>query len=97
MLRLGGVGGVCEGRGISQQFLLLTAPDNQLAALSSRLQALGFDVTPSGRMVAGVHVRVHQDNADDEADVQAFVDAVAPDARRGPSGSPTRHVVGYRE
>lgn len=68
--------------------LHLMAPDEQLVGLTNRLEPLGVQVRPSARMSGGVHVRVRE-GTDDEAEVQAIVDAVAPNARRGPSGTPT--------
>lgn len=66
------------------------------AQLAKELTAARFRVTPSERLSGGVHVLVRTESNDESA-VASIVEKVASTATLGPSGSPTRHLSGYRD
>lgn len=77
-----------------QTFLHIMSSDG--AALTRKLQAAGFRVTPSQRMSGGIHVRVREDT-DDRAEVERIVEEVTPGATYGPEGAPTMNIADYRQ
>lgn len=81
---------------MSQAFLFYVGPADQLDRLADRLRSEGFDVNSAARSIPGVFVRIRQDSAD-EATVERIAAQTAPGAKRGPDGSPSRSVVGYRD
>lgn len=81
---------------MSQKFLHIMAPDDQLKALERRLVAAGFKVAPSKRMAGGLDVRIREQSVDQD-EVEALAREVAPDVRWGPSGAPVVDLRGYRE
>lgn len=81
---------------MKQTFLYLMGPDDQISALSRRLKAEEFSVGPSGRMTGGVHVRIREETGDEDL-VMRIAGEVAPNVRRGPGGSPSMSIDGYRE
>ena len=81
---------------MSQRMLHLMAPPDQERELTTRLRSSGFQVSASGRLAGGIHVRVRAGSTD-EAEVDRIAAEVAPDARRGPAATPTHDLAGYRE
>lgn len=80
----------------AQKLLYIVGAGAAEPALRRRLAAEGFDAKPSGRLAGGIHVRIRV-GTDDEATVDRIVSEVAPDAARGPSGTPIYDFEGYRE
>lgn len=81
---------------MGQAFMHYYGDDNGMAEFMRRLEAAGYRVGPANRDVGGVHIRIREGTGD-EADVAQIAAEVAPDLVRGPDGSPTVTLVGYRE
>ena len=79
---------------MTQQFLHIMAGKAD-AELSAALVKVRFKVATSDRMLGGLDVRVRRDT-NDEAAVMAIVSRIAPDAVRGPNGTPAMNLRDYR-
>lgn len=81
---------------MGQAFMHFHGDESQIAALMGRLEAAGYRAGPANRDEGGIHVRIREDSSDED-EVARIAAEVAPQLRRGPNGSPTVTLVGYRE
>lgn len=81
---------------MGQAFMHFYGDESQIAELIGRLEAAGYRAGPANRDEGGIHVRVREDSSDED-EVEQIASEVAPDLQRGPDGSPTVTLVGYRE
>jgi len=79
---------------MSQKFLHLMVGEVE-DKVAAELAKAGFRVARSDRMVGGLDVRVRS-GTNDESVVMDIASRIAPDASRGPDGTPASNLRGYR-
>lgn len=82
---------------MSQKLAYFLVDHERIAEVVAALTREGFSAQSAKRMVLGVYARVRE-GTDDESRATEVVERIVGSAvRRGPGGSPTTHLEGYRD